>query len=257
MSWAGATWALAAREWVRLSRQPARIAATVGTPIVLLAALGSGFAGSMTGLMGVGDGRAYAAFLLPGMMAMSALFASVFGAIALIEDRESGFLLALMAGPAPGGSVVAAKALGVGLPAALQALVLLPAAWALGLSPGLGQVALAALGAALMTAGVVGFSLALAWRSRGTQEFHGVMNTVLMPMWLVSGAFYPAAESATFMRWLTAANPMAWAVESVRAALAGEPSALLAGWALPLTAAFALGGLGLALRTIRLRRPSR
>ena len=151
MSATDATMALVGREWTRLLRQPARIVATIGTPLVLLITLGAGFAGSISGLMGVGDNRAYAAFLLPGMMAMASLFASIFGAISLIEDRDSGILLVLMAGPSPSGSVVLAKIIGIGAPAFLQALILLPAAWILGVNPSVDQALLAVLATLLLT----------------------------------------------------------------------------------------------------------
>ncbi len=244
--------ALVGREWLRLWRQPARIVATVGTPMVLLIALGAGFAGSISGLMGVGDERAYAAFLLPGMMAMASLFASIFGAISLIEDRDSGLLLVVMAGPAPSGSVVMAKIIGIGLPAFLQALILLPAAWILGVYPSLTQTILAILATLLLTLAIVSVSLTLAWRVKSTQEFHAIMNTVLMPMWLLSGSFYPASESAAVMRWLTAINPLSWPVEALRSSINGLASPLLGSWAWPLTGVFALGSVLMAMGTIGL-----
>ncbi len=249
-----ATLALVGREWIRLMRQPARIVATVGTPLVLLVALGSGFAGSISGLMGVEDSRAYGAFLLPGMMSMAALFASIFGAISLIEDREGGLLLVLLAGPAPSGSIVLAKVVGVGLPAFAQAMLLLPAAWILGIAPSLTQTLLAVLATLLLTLGIVSVSLALAWRVRSSQEFHAVMNTLLMPMWLLSGSFYPAAQAAPPMRWLTSINPLTWPVETLRSALAGEPSPLLGQLAWPLAGVFAVGLFLLAMGTIGLGR---
>lgn len=244
--------ALVGREWLRLWRQPARIVATVGTPMVLLIALGAGFAGSISGLMGVGDERAYAAFLLPGMMAMASLFASIFGAISLIEDRDSGLLLVIMAGPAPSGSVVMAKIIGIGAPAFLQALILLPAIWILGVHPSLTQTILAILATLLLTLAIVSVSLTLAWRVKSTQEFHAIMNTVLMPMWLLSGSFYPASESAFVMRWLTAINPLSWPVEALRSSLNGLDSPLLGSWAWPLTGVFALGSVLIAMGTIGL-----
>lgn len=254
MSATDATMALVGREWTRLLRQPARIVATIGTPLVLLVALGAGFAGSISGLMGVGDDRAYAAFLLPGMMAMASLFASIFGAISLIEDRDSGILLVLMAGPSPSGSIVLAKIIGIGTPAFLQALILLPAAWILGVNPSAGQALLAVLATLLLTVAIVSVSLTLAWRVKSTQEFHAIMNTVLMPMWLLSGSFYPASDAAPVMRWLTAINPLTWPVEALRSSLEGRASPLLGAWAWPLTSVFALGAVLMAMGTIGLGR---
>lgn len=251
MSAIEATRTLVWREWIRLLRQPARIVATIGTPLILLAALGAGFAGSFSGLMGVDDGRAYSAFLLPGMISMAALFAAVFGSISLIEDRDSGLLRVLLAGPAPSGSVVGAKLIGVGMPAFLQAIILLPACWILGVSPSVTGIFLSVLAVAMLTFGITGISLAMAWRVKGTQEFHAIMNTVLMPMWLVSGAFYPASDAAAPIRWLTMVNPLAWTTDAARSALSGEPSALFGAWVWPLAVVFFLGGIGLSVNTIR------
>lgn len=239
------------REWVRLVRQPARIVATVGTPIVLLIALGAGFAGSISGLMGVEDSRAYSAFLLPGMISMAALFASIFGAMSLIDDRDSGLLRVLMAGPAPDGSIVLAKLVGIAVPSIVQAALLLPACFLLGVKVTPAGFAMSLVALALMATGIAGLSLAMAWRVRSSQEFHAIMNTLLMPMWLLSGAFYPAAEAATPMRWLTAINPLAWPTEAMRSALSGQPSQLLGAYVWPLAIAFCIGGCALAVGTIR------
>lgn len=251
MSMLDATSALVWREWIRILRQPARIVATVGTPLVLLAALGAGFAGSISGLMGVEDARAYSAFLLPGMISMTALFAAVFGSISLIEDRESGLLRVLLAGPAPSGSIVGAKLIGVGVPALVQAVILLPACLLLGVQTSLSGLLLAILAVTLLTFGITGVALSLAWRVRSTQDFHAVMNTVLMPMWLLSGAFYPAHEAALPIRWLTMVNPLAWATDASRSALSGESSALFGGWVWPLACLFGIGGIAIAVGTIR------
>jgi ABC-2 type transport system permease protein len=253
MSRFDATWALVWREWVRILRQPARIVATVGTPAVLLIALGAGFAGSITGLMGVDDTRAYSAFLLPGMISMAALFASIFGSMSLIEDRDSGLLRVIMAGPAPDGSIVLAKLIGIAVPAIVQAGILLPACLVLGVDVSPIGFVLGLLALAMLSIGIAGLSLTLAWRVKSSQEFHAIMNTVLMPLWLLSGAFYPAADASSPMRWLTTVNPLSWPTEAMRVSLSGEHSQLLGSYVWPLTLVFCVGGVLLATATIRQR----
>ena len=130
---------------------------------MLLIALGAGFAGSISGLMGVEDSRAYSAFLLPGMISMAALFASIFGSISLIEDRDSGLLRVLMAGPAPHGSIVLAKLVGVAVPAVVQAGILLPACVLLGVQVSALGVILAVAALFMISVGIAGVSLAMAW----------------------------------------------------------------------------------------------
>jgi ABC-2 type transport system permease protein len=66
----------------------------------------------------------------------------------------------------------------------------------------------------------------LAWRMDSTQGFHAIMNLLLMPMWLLSGAFFPspavgpgAAVSQWIMHALMRLNPLTYAVGGVRRTL--------------------------------------
>src|SRR5690606_9225375 len=80
-----------------------------------------------------------------------------------------------------GGTVLAA---GEGFIFLVLALVwLLEAAWPAGL---------AAAGLLLVAAvGLTSLGYVIAWRMKSTQGFHALMNLVLMPLWLLSGAFFP------------------------------------------------------------------
>lgn len=248
---------LTGRELLRFLRQPSRVAAAVLTPIFLLVLLGSGLAGSFAP-PGAGatppDAFAYARFLFPGMLSLTVVFASIFAALSLIDDRHSGFLQSVLVAPVPTPAVALAKLLGGALVAAAQALLILPFAYALGLAPGPGGLALAALVLLAIALGMNGLGLALAWRVDSVQGFHGIMNLVIMPMWLLSGAFFPAAQAAPWLSTLMLFNPLTWATSSLRIALAPQaaepwPGALL----ISLTIAAAGAGVALALLTIRRR----
>jgi len=100
--------ALASREWLRLARQPSRIVAAVGTPILLWLVLAGGFAKSA-------DVSAQgAASMLPGAISLTVIFSAIFGAISLIDDRNQGYLRAVLATPTPGWVIGGAKLLGAG-----------------------------------------------------------------------------------------------------------------------------------------------
>ena len=237
------------REWARFRRQPVRAAATVGTPIVLMLGLAAGLSGELGGLSDAG----YAGFLLPGVIAMAALFAAAFGAISLIEDRDNGPLLAILAGPAPARRIGFGKTLALGMLALAQALPLLAGAWVLGLNPSPVGVAIAVAGVAALCLGTTGFALALAWRSRDAAAFHSVMNMLLLPAWMLAGAFYPADTAHPIMRWLTMADPLAWPVATIRLGLLGETRMPGPVWVFPvLTACYAI--VGCAFGTLRARR---
>lgn len=208
---------LTRREFLRFARQPSRVIATLGTAALLWAFLAGGFADALSR----DEQPDYALFLLPGMAMMVVTFGAIFGAIALIQDRHSGFLQSVLASPAPAWSIVGSRLLAVGLIAGAQAALVLSAAPLLGASPGPSGFALAAIGTFLGAVGVGGLSLALAWKVDSTEGFHGVMNIVLMPMWLLSGAFFSAESAHPALRAAMNINPLRWTTDAVRAALDG------------------------------------
>lgn len=208
--------ALLVRELVRLSRQPARVMATLGIGVIVWVFLGSGFSGSFAGSVD------YSAFVLPGVVGMVVMFSAVFSALSLIEDRDAGYLRSVLVSPASIDAVILSKVGAGGAVAALQALVLLPAAWMVGLEPGVAGIGLALVAMVLMAVGVAGVGLALAWRTRSVAGYHGVMNMVLMPAWLLSGALFPLEEATGWLGAIGAVNPLAWVTTAMRGALTGD-----------------------------------
>jgi len=237
--------ALAMRELVRFTRQPSRVIAAVGTPLLLWVFLGSGFAGSF------GGAGTYAGHLLPGMVMLTVVFSSVFAAISLIDDRNAGFLQGVLASPLPRWALVGSKLLGGGSVAVAQGVVLIPGAYLLGMSPSIGGLAQALLAACAAATLVMGLSLALAWRVNSVQGFHGVMNLVLMPMWMLSGAFFPVSGASLWLKVVMLANPLTWATEAMRTGITGEASLLAPGWIVwAVVGLLATFGVGVAALTV-------
>ena len=59
------------------------------------------------------------------------------------------------------------------------------------------HLSLAAIVVSLAMMGLIAFALTsiglmIAWRIESTQGFHAIMNLILIPIWLLSGAFFPA-----------------------------------------------------------------
>ena len=84
-------------------------------------------------------------------------------------------------------------------------------------------------GLALVVMFVVSFGLTalgfcIAWRMSSTQGFHAVMMLVLMPMWLLSGAFFPLEGGPAWLTFLMKANPLTYGVALVRHALWEAPT---------------------------------
>ena len=83
-----------------------------------LRVLGAGFAHSFTA--GAGSSSHYLGYFFPGSVAMIVLFTAIFSMMSLIQDRNEGFLLSVLAAPVSRSSIVLGKVLGGATLAAVQ-----------------------------------------------------------------------------------------------------------------------------------------
>ncbi|MGM0577302.1 MAG: ABC transporter permease [Myxococcota bacterium] len=232
--------ALWRRDMLRLLRERSRWIGVVLQPLIFWALLGAGMSGvfRIPGL----DGVDYLTWSYPGILVMVVLFTTVFATMAVIEDRQHGFLQQILVGPASRAALVAGKTAGVTTVALVQALLCLLAAPLAGYA--LSDVAWLPLLAALVTGcvGLVGLGFSLAWVVGSTHGYHAIMAVLLLPLWMVSGAMFP--PQGGWMDAVMAANPMTWMVDGVRHALhGGVAPASVAG---PGTALLALLGFAVA-----------
>jgi len=219
-----AVWTLSRRELVRFFRQPSRVAGAAGSPLLFWILIGSGFSGSfrMPGAPGIGAGLSFREYFFPGTIALALLFAAIFSTISVIEDRREGFLQGVLVAPVPRAAIVAGKVLGGAAIAWLQAAVFLALAPAAGIPLRAGTAALSLLVLALLAVGLTSIGFAFAWNLDSVQGFHAVMNLLLVPLWLLSGAFFPLSGVSPWLAVLMRANPLTYGVAALRAALYGN-----------------------------------
>ncbi len=218
----GSVAALWWREVIRFLRQRSRVTGALAQPLVFWLLLGGGLNQSFR-VPGAASGG-YMTYFFPGVIAMVLLFTAIFATIAVVEDRQGGFLQGVLVAPVSRMSIVLGQSLGCTTLAVGQGLLFLLLAPLVGfaLSP-----AAFALGFVVMT--LVAFALAnlglvIAWRMSSTQGFHAIMNLLLLPMWILSGAFFPAGGAASWLRWVMVANPLTYGVAALRRALyIGQP----------------------------------
>ncbi len=208
------------REILRFKRQPARIVAAIGTPLLLWLMLASGFAESFRGDVEGGD--EYGRFLLPGMMTLVAVFTAIFSTISIIDDRNEGWLQSVLVSPAPSWSIALGKIAGGTLVAFFQSAVLIAFVPLIGIEVGFTSVAISLVAIFFTAMAMTGMGSMFAWRCETTQAFHAVMNLLFMPMWLLSGAFFPIDGAARWLRILMQLNPLTWCTEAVRDGLDGQ-----------------------------------
>lgn len=216
------------REMIRFYRQPSRIAAAIGTPVMLWVFLGVGLARSFdpdSADASTGS-DSYALFLLPGMITMVALFSAIFSSISIIEDRNEGWLQSVLISPAPRTAIVLGKVIGGASVAFVQATLLLlaPPVWSH--YPSAASLVLVLLAIALTATMMTSIGLAFAWKCESSQGFHAVMNLVLMPMWALSGSIFPIENQHSVLEVIMKANPLSWCSIAIRSSWFDEPDVL-------------------------------
>ncbi len=246
---------LAGRELVRFFRQPSRIAGAAGSPLIFWLLIGSGLSGSFR-LPGGPAELDYREYFFPGIVALVVLFAAIFATISTIEDRAQGFLQGVLVAPVPRAAIVAGKVGGGAALAWLQGLPFLALAPFAGVALTLRSCLATAGVLALLALGLTGIGFACAWRVDSVQGFHAVMNLLLVPMWLLSGAFFPLAGAPAWLAALMRINPMTYGVAALRQALypagvALDPALPGPGAALAATALLAAGGFAAGLLATR------
>jgi ABC-2 type transport system permease protein len=236
------------REVRSFYRQRSRIVAALATPLLFWLVLGSGFGRSMQAPGAANAG--YLEFFFPGTVALVILFTAIFANISIIEDRREGFLLSVLVAPVPRISLVLGKVLGSTTVGLAQGLLLLPLAPLLGLSIPLERMPSVVAMVFLLAFGLTCLGFCFAWQLNSVSGFHSVMNTVLMPMWLLSGALFPLDGASAWMHYVMLLNPLTYGVSGLRHLLyAGgiaQGPTLLTCWIV--MAAFAVGLLAIAAK---------
>lgn len=232
------------RELQHFYRHRSRVLGALGTPLVFWLLIGSGIGTSFR--PGAAPAEAnYLEYFFPGTVILIVLFTSIFCMMSIIEDRHEGFLLSVLVAPLSRSGLVLGKILGGTTLALVQGLIFVLLAPAVGIP--LRPVQLLLLTAVLF---LVSFALAslgflLAWKLDSVQGFHAVANLFLIPLWLLSGALFPASGASLWVRWIMKANPLAYAMTALRRTFYwGAPATLDSGpslgLALGVTAGFAL-----------------
>lgn len=241
------------RDLVRFFRQPSRLVGALAQPILFWGIIGSGMAGTFRM---AGSGEGYLRYFYPGVVLMVVLFAAIFTTLSVIEDRHAGFLQAVLAGPASREAVVLGKVAGSASVALSQAALFLLLSPLAGFSPLAVNwpVLLAALALAAMGLAALGF--AVAWLVDNVQGYHAIQMTMLVPLWIVSGAMFPASPDHPVLAAVMRGNPIAYAVSATRRALGGPdaPGALPGSTARDLLVLAAFAAVNLAIAALAARR---
>ena len=209
------------RWMIHLKREPFNMAFNLVNPVILLIFMGGAFQGLAHDAVG-GDYRAY---LLPGILALTAFGNSMAGGIPLLFDKESGFLLRLMSAPISRASILVGRFLAVNINTTLQCLIILGLGLIFGvrIATGVGGVLALLIIGLLLGFGVTVISLILAFILENHGDFFAILGISALPISFLSSAFVPLDSLPIWMRLIAWVNPMTYAIDGMR-------SLVLSGW---------------------------
>jgi ABC-2 type transport system permease protein len=174
--------------------------------------------------MGFAESDSYIAFMMPGIIVLSALAGAVAGGAILLDERLRGIIKEYLASPIPRSSILMGSAASTVTKGLFQALVITLIGALLGAAVILNPLnwLAALLVVALYSLGIAGLALAVAARVRSSLGYHGLIALDL-PLVFASSAFYPLALMPDWMRWIALFNPTTYVIEVTRWLLYGIP----------------------------------
>jgi ABC-2 type transport system permease protein len=214
----GAIYILWLRELKRYVRSRVQIVVSLAQPCLYLFAFGFGF-GAVFKQAGHGS---YLQFMAPGIICMTILFSSIFSGIAMLWDRQFGFLKETLVAPVSRLQIMIGRTLGGATVAIIQGCIVLVICLLAGFRPHSWLV--------IPQAFLFVFLVAMVFAALGTaigsvikdmQGFQLVMNFLVMPIYFLSGALFPLENQKIGMKIVTRLDPLAYGVDGLRGTLTG------------------------------------
>jgi len=221
-----ALYGIVARELFRFVHQRERFISALVRPLLWLFVFAAGFRSTL-GIAIIPPYETYIlyeVYITPGLLGMIQLFNGMQSSLSMVYDREMGSMRTLLVSPLPRWFLLTAKLLAGTLVSVLQAYAFLAVAWFYGIQ--MEPLAYLCVFPALLLSGLMLGALGLLLSSviKQLENFAGVMNFVIFPLFFLSTALYPLwklQESSELLYILARYNPFSAAIELIRFALYG------------------------------------
>jgi ABC-2 type transport system permease protein len=201
------------RELVRFFSDRLRMVTALVQPFLFLFILGSGLSRLTQNSTG---GLSLRTFLYPGILGMAVLFTAMFSAASIVWDREFGFLREMLVAPVRRSSIVIGKCLGGAIVASFQGLLVVAIAGLVGV-PYNPVLIVAVLGMQLLLAfTLTAFGVMVAARVKQMQSFMALTQMLVLPLYFLSGAMFPASHLPTWLSVLNRVDPLTYAIDPIR-----------------------------------------
>ncbi|HZU40599.1 MAG TPA: ABC transporter permease [Solirubrobacteraceae bacterium] len=207
------------RDLIRFASDRIRIVTSLIQPLLFLFVMGSGLQQlSRAGTHGV----SLKTFIYPGILCVAVMFTAMFSAASIVWDREFGFMREMLVAPVRRSSIVIGKCLGGATVASSQGIIMIALAGLVHVPYNVPMI-LGILGLQLLLAfAITAFGVMCAARIKQMQAFFGIMQIVVMPMFFISGALFPANGLPGWLTVLNRIDPLTYAVDPMRRLVFGH-----------------------------------
>jgi len=238
-----AMWGVLKRELMRFLHQRERFFAALVRPLVWLLVFAAGFRAAL-GLSIIPPYQTYITYevyIIPGLIGMVQLFNGMQSSLSMVYDQEMGSMRVLLTAPLPRWYLLLCK-LSAGVAVSLaQILAFLLAIWLFGIEFPIDAFFWSL--PAIILSGLMLGSLGLLMSSmiKQLENFAGVMNFIIFPMFFLSSALYPVwkmRESSDILAAICQWNPFSHAVELIRFSFYREFNLLALGMVVACTLVF-------------------
>jgi ABC-2 type transport system permease protein len=173
------------------------------------------------GVPGLPAGKTVQIFI-PGLLVMMALFGSAFVGFNLIDDIRSGVMERFLVTPVSRSAILLGRVLRDALVLLTQCVLITLVAIPLGLSVNVGGFLLSLVLYAMVSITMASMSYSFALIYRIEDPLAPTLNTITLPLSLLSGIMLPLALAPLWLQDLAKANPFSYAVNASRALFAGS-----------------------------------
>lgn len=237
---------------------PEEIAGMLIQPILWVILFGVGMR-SLMGMTNSGSSNDYMTFMVPGIIALTAVSAAIAGGSTWLNERLIGILKEYLVAPIPRLSILMGNATSIVTKVLIQSIVILIIGLLMGAK--INSNPLGWLGGLVLIAGYgigfSGFALATASSTDSSEGYHMMIFLIQLPLLFLSNSLYPLRALPLWMKIGAYANPTTYVVTGLRQITLGLTPSMDTVTNIPLwlcflvTIGFAVIGMGFSLKAFR------
>jgi ABC-2 type transport system permease protein len=199
-------------------------------------------------------GSRYIDFVVPGLLGMTIMGGGIWGlGFSIVDQRRKNLLKRLIATPMSRAEYLASYLMSRIVLLVLEIGLLLGAAIAIFGVPMRGPVAVTLVEIVVSSLTIGGIGLLIASRAKTIEGVSGLMNLVMLPMWVLSGVFFSSKNFPGAVQPFIRALPLTATINALRSTMLQGAGWEMVGWPMLVVAAWGVGSFLVALRLFRWR----